>query len=101
MLTDGYFYIPGLDEYKPYITTGIGIAAISSRATTANGSLPPTTTKNSNISFAYSMGIGFNTPMWDSVSFDMNFKYYNLGRLRSEDTLIEANSFSMGIKIAI
>lgn len=102
LLTNGYFYIPtNTDEFKPYLTTGIGIAAISSNTTTAVGTSLPTTVKNSNISFAYSAGIGFNTPIWESVFFDMNFKYYDLGELRKENISITTNSFSMGIKILI
>ena len=102
LLTNGYFYIPtNIDEFKPYLNAGIGISSISSKTTTAVGILQPTTTKNSNICFAYSAGIGFNTPMWKSVFFDMNFKYYNLGKLRAEDILITATALSMGIKIKI
>lgn len=102
LLADAYFYITDIDnEFKPYLSIGSGIAAISSRTAISVGSLPETTTKNSNISFAYSAGIGFNTPIWENVFFDMNFKHYNLGKLRAEDISITANSMSMGVKITI
>ena len=104
LLTNGYFNIKTKSSFKPYLTAGLGVAIVEvNKNISVSNTTEAKTNKYANTNFAWDIGIGFTSPISDTILFDMNSKFYNLGKLKleQENISIKLNNISVWIKVAI